>query len=75
MVGTITLIVYLGVYPFAWIFCTRWLARLIGEIASLDSGDKVMAVALGMWLALFWPLFIPGAWIYSKAFPKKEDSQ
>lgn len=36
-----------------------------------DVFDKIASTLLGMILAVFWPLVIPGEWFYKRAFGKK----
>lgn len=65
--------IILGIYVISWtgfsVTIARLLARGLGD--DLDAVERSLVVRLGMMAGLFWPLVIPGGWVYKRAFSKE----
>ena len=63
-------------YVVGWVVfvpvCARFVLDSDVTHRAPDKFERVTAVWLGMLLALFWPLFIPGLWFYRRVFAPKE---
>lgn len=70
---------------FGWVLPATYLVGWIGFSVTItrflsadefsgaeDVQGRALLAALGMILAVFWPLVIPGGWVYKKAFGVKK---
>lgn len=67
--------IILAAYVIGWAGFSVIIARFIVNdkfMAPDDTWDAVLIIALSMITAIFWPLVIPGGWVYKKVFGKKE---
>lgn len=66
--------IILAVYVIGWAGFSVTIARFLkSDFPSDSAGDRALVVTLGMLAAMFWPLVIPGGWVYKKVFAAKKD--
>ena len=67
--------VILAVYLVGWAGFSVTIARVMDkDLPSTEVVDRVLTVMLAMIVALFWPLVIPGGWVYKRVFARKDAS-
>lgn len=73
MIGWILLALYVIGWAGFSVTITRFVyADLVGD-GDGDIPDRVGAATVGMLLAVFWPLVIPGRWVYKRAFGSRKE--
>jgi len=65
----IVLFIYLIMFMPMWIVFTREMVKYETQYGRIrDNEDKIVLILLGFISALFWPLFIPGLFVWKKVF-------
>lgn len=71
--------IILAVYLIGWAGFSVTIARFLmknDEFFVPDNAvDAVMLILTSMFAAAFWPLVIPGGWVYKKVFAKNEEDK
>lgn len=71
MIGWIILAAYVVGYLGFTVVIARFIVNDMDVTADSEAIDKLMPVVLGMLLAVFWPLVIPGGYFYKKVWGGK----
>lgn len=67
--------IILAAYAIGWVGFSVTITRFFQKddfMHATKAVDKAILITLGMLLAFFWPLVIPGGWVYKKVFATKD---